>query len=87
MGLVQAARNCHFTTVAREQTGAGQATKKQLSARVSPKTGKVFLAFLAFRLCVLFLLEEDDNLDPLNPSKHSGSVDGDPAKGDAQKCF
>ena len=81
MGLVQAARNCHFTTVAREQTGAGQATKKQLSAGVSPKTGKVFLAF---RLCVLFLLEEDDNLDP---SKHSGSVDGDPAKGDAQKCF
>ena len=78
MGLVQAARNCHFTTVAREQTGAGQATKKQLSAGVSPKTGKVFLAF---RLCVLFLL------DPLNPSKHSGSVDGDPAKGDAQKCF
>ena len=84
VGLVQAARNCHFTTVAREQTGAGQATKKQLSAGVSPKTGKVFLAF---RLCVLFLLEEDDNLDPLNPSKHSGSVDGDPAKGDAQKCF
>ena len=70
--------------MAREQTGAGQATKKQLSAGVSPKTGKVFLAF---RLCVLFLLEEDDNLDPLNPSKHSGSVDGDPAKGDAQKCF
>ena len=87
MGLVQAARNCHFTTVAREHTGAGQATKKQLSAGVSPKTGNLKV-FLAFRLCVLFLLEEDENLaQGLKPSKHSGSVDGDPAKGDAQKCF
>jgi hypothetical protein len=29
------------------------------------------------------LLEEDESP---KPSKHSGSVDGDPAMGDAQKC-
>ena len=64
MGLVQAARNCHFTTVAREHTGAGQATKKQLSAGVSPKTGNLKVFVLPFWDCVLLEEDRNENLDP-----------------------